>query len=291
MPVESGVEVRTIDQERFHALDKVVMRHVFNIHNELGRFCDERVYQEELARRCRTEGFEVHRELPFRAVYQGFSKTYYLDLLVNRGVIYELKAVEALNHTHQMQLINYLLLVGLSHGKLVNLRPTSVESRFVSTSLCHQDRITFRLADSGWKGNDPMSHQLHKTLRALLEDWGAFLDANLYREALLSFLNGPGAGVQPIDIEVNSRVVGTQKMCMLNAETAWHLYCVRQDLASYETHLLRLLRHTRLDKMHWINLNQRDVTLKTLARNDSAVNGSVAAEQELSGLSRKEYGL
>lgn len=49
MPVEFGVEVFPVGQERFHALDKVLMRHAFDMHNALGRFFDERIYQEELA--------------------------------------------------------------------------------------------------------------------------------------------------------------------------------------------------------------------------------------------------
>ncbi|MEA2068095.1 MAG: GxxExxY protein, partial [Verrucomicrobiota bacterium] len=63
MPIECGVEVEAIGQEQFHALDKVVMRHAFDIHNTLGRFCDERIYQKELARRCRAAGLSVEREV------------------------------------------------------------------------------------------------------------------------------------------------------------------------------------------------------------------------------------
>ena len=107
MPVECSVEVGAVDQERFHAVDRAVMRHAFDIHNALGRFCDERVYQDELAQRCRAGGLEVHREVLFRAVYRGFAKTYYLDMLVERGIVYELKAAETLNISHQKQLINY----------------------------------------------------------------------------------------------------------------------------------------------------------------------------------------
>jgi hypothetical protein len=51
---------------------------------------------------------------------------------------------------------------------------------------------------------------------------------------------------------------------LLNAGAAWHLSAVRQHLMSYETHLVRLLSHMRLDRIHWINLDQRTVTLKTL---------------------------
>jgi hypothetical protein len=34
--------------------------------------------------------------------------------------------------------------------------------------------------------------------------------------------------------------------------------------AAYETHLVRLLSHTRLDRLQWINHDQRVVTLKKL---------------------------
>jgi hypothetical protein len=146
----------------------------------------------------------------------------------------------------------------------VNFRPGSVESRFVSTRLRRQDRMAFRLADGEWQGDDKTSQRLREILCALLADWGVFLDVNLYREALLYFLDGPEVGVQPVDIEVAGRIVGAQKMCMLNAGTAWHLSSVRQHLMSYQTHLVRLLSHTRLDRIHWINLDQRAVTLKTL---------------------------
>ena len=174
MPVKCDVETILTGQERFHAVDKAVMRHVFDIHNTLGRFCDERIYQDELAERCRADGFDVQREVLLSASFQDFAKPYYLDMLVERGVIYELKAVETLNSGHQKQLINYLLLAG--------------------------------------------------------------------------------------------RFVGTQQMCMLNADTAWHLSAVREHHQSYETHLGRLLGHMPLDRIHWINFDQRVVMFKSLIK-------------------------
>lgn len=264
MPVECHVEITPVGQERFHAVDKVVMGHVFDIHNTLGRFCDESIYQEELAQRCRAAGIEVQREVLLRALYRGFAKPYYLDMLVERGIIYELKAAESLNNSHQKQLINYLLLAGLSHGKLVNFRPRSVEARFVSTRLWRQDRMTFRWDDDEWQGDDMTSRLLRETLDALLAEWGVFLDVDLYREALLYFLDGPDAGVQPVDVVVAGRLVGAQKMCLLDAGTAWHLTAVREHLQSYETHMVRLLSHLRLKRIHWINLDHHTITLKTL---------------------------
>ena len=51
---------------------------------------------------------------------------------------------------------------------------------------------------------------------------------------------------------------------MLTSGTAWHLSAIRQRPHAYETHLIRLLRHTRLDRIQWVNFDQRTVTLRTL---------------------------
>jgi GxxExxY protein len=266
VPIECSVEFERVGQERFHALDNLVMRSAFDIHNALGRFCHEKVYQEELAQRCRENGFTVDREVLVRASHEGFSKPYYMDLLIERGVVYELKAVESLDRAHERQVINYLLLSDVSHGKLVNFRPASVEWRFVSTRLRRQDRTDTIWIDSEWRGDDGMSELLCEVLRSLLADWGAFLDAGLYREAILYHLVGPETGVREVDIKMRGRVIGLQRQCMLNAETAWHLSSVRRHVHSYEKHLVRLLRHTPLERMQWVNLDHRTVTLKTLER-------------------------
>jgi GxxExxY protein len=266
MPIGCNVEIFQMKQGEFHAVDQLVMRHVFDMHNSMGRFCDERIYQEELARRCRSAGLEVELEVHLKVSHQDFSKSYYLDLLIERGGLYELKAVEALNTSHEMQTINYLLLSELKHGKLVNLRASSVESRFVSTSLSRQSRAEFQLRVEEFEEVTDLDRFLRSALCALLDDWGAFLDANLYREALLHFLNGPKAGFQPVEIAVDGFLVGSQRMCVLDDETAWHLSAARIHLPSYETHLFRLFNHTRFKRVHWINFDQRKITLKTLKK-------------------------
>ncbi len=266
MPIDCAAEIRPADQERFHAVDNVLMRHVFDMHNTMGRFFDERIYQEELAQRCRNSGLEVQREVEIRVSHRDFIKSYYIDHLIERGMIYELKTSDSLNTSHQKQVIHYLLLAGLHHGKIVNLRPRSVESRYVSTRLDRNDRMNFRLAENPLPDDDDQCQFLKNTLRELIEDWGAFLEASLYKEALLHFLRGPETGIQPVDISVNGRTVGSQKMCLLNPTTAWHLSATRLHLPSYETHIARLLSHTRLKQIHWINFNHRIITFKTLKK-------------------------
>lgn len=266
MPIESGIGLSHVGQEDFHALDKVLMKHAFDMHNTMGRFFDERIYQNELANRCTDCGIEAAREVEIRAKHRTFTKSYYLDLLIGRGIIYELKTAESLGTAHQRQLIHYLLLTGLGHGKLVNFRPGSVESRFVSTKLGPDDRKPRQINDDSWRDGDEKSRILKDTFLGLLDDWGTFLDANLYREALLHFLQDAGGSVQDVEIIINGKPVGFHKMCLLDSHRAWHLSAMRLHLESYETHIRRMLFHTRLTSVHWINLNHHQITLKTLEK-------------------------
>ncbi|MEI6176892.1 MAG: GxxExxY protein [Verrucomicrobiota bacterium] len=247
-------------------MDKVIMGHSFDMHNAMGRFFDERIYHEELMNRCGDSHIEAHREVEILVSHLDFHKKYYLDLLVERGAIYELKTAESLSHSHQNQLINYLLLTDINHGKLVNFRAGSVESRFVSTRLNKNDRMTFKIDEANWKAHSEACVKLKCILQALLQDWGAFLEMSLYREALTHLLGGHNSDMQVVNIEVNGRIVGSQKLNLLNPETAWHLSAARVNMQSYETHIARLLRHTRLNRIHWINLNQRSISLKTLIK-------------------------
>jgi GxxExxY protein len=146
MPIEPSVTIRPISEGEFHLIDHEMMGLVFGIHTELGRFCDEKIYQNELAYRCEKVGLaEVATEVPIRVSYRGFQKIYYIDLLVDRQIMYELKAVEDIIGQHRKQALNYLLLMGMHHGKLINMRPQSVQQYFVSTRLTPEKRYTLPL--------------------------------------------------------------------------------------------------------------------------------------------------
>ncbi len=106
------------------------MGQVFQIHNDFGRYFDERIYKRELARRF--PGVEL--EFPITISHGTFSKTYFLDALIASGGPFEFKAVELLAQRHRGQLYNYLLMLDLAHGKLANLRSESVEHEFVNAT-------------------------------------------------------------------------------------------------------------------------------------------------------------
>lgn len=62
--------------------------------------------------------------------------------------------------------------------------------------------------------------------------------------------------------------VSRQKVHLLNDETAFKLTAIGQDLETMESHIRRLLQHTTLRAVQWVNLYQYDVTFTTLLRQE-----------------------
>ncbi len=97
MPIELETPVRAVSQAEFHEIDTVVTGLAFETQNELGRFCDEKIYQNELLYRCCDAGFQSPcKEFRIRVSHGDFEKLYRVDMLLEGCALYELKCVERL---------------------------------------------------------------------------------------------------------------------------------------------------------------------------------------------------
>ena len=114
MPITSSLPFGHTTQEEFARLDYLVMRHAFECQNQLGRLCDELIYQNDLAARLLAARVPVQTEVPVTVTCRDFAKTYSLDLAVAGAGIYELKTALGLVGEHEAQLLNYLFLRGAS---------------------------------------------------------------------------------------------------------------------------------------------------------------------------------
>ncbi|MGB7345236.1 MAG: GxxExxY protein, partial [Pirellulaceae bacterium] len=186
MPITCPIEFGPLDTESFGKLDYGVMEYAFASQNELGRLADETIYQGDFARRLATVGFQVLREVPILVAFQTFSKAYLLDVVVNDRAIYEIKAVAKLTREHTSQLLNYLLLLDVQRGKLVNFRSATVESQFVNCPVSRSERQSFILNASRWQGSPVLLRYVVEMLR----DWGTGLELPLYVEAITHQLGG-----------------------------------------------------------------------------------------------------
>ena len=92
------------------------------LHRRLGPGVFESVYETVLAARLRREGLDVERQRPVSFTFDGmrFDHGFRIDLLVERSVIVEVKALDRVAPVHRKQLLTYLRLMNLRVGLLLN---------------------------------------------------------------------------------------------------------------------------------------------------------------------------
>ena len=93
-----------------------------DVHRTLGPGLLESAYEACLAYELTQSGLHVERQKSLPVVYKevNLDAGYRLDLLVERRIIVELKAVDSLTPLHKAQLLSYLKLSGLNLGLLIN---------------------------------------------------------------------------------------------------------------------------------------------------------------------------
>ncbi len=92
------------------------------VHSSLGPGLLESTYEVCLEHELRKTGIAVERQVALPVRYDGVQIDcgYRTDLLVERKIIIELKAVDKLAPIHEAQLLTYLKLAGLNLGLMIN---------------------------------------------------------------------------------------------------------------------------------------------------------------------------
>jgi GxxExxY protein len=92
------------------------------VHRHLGPGMLEAIYQDCLAHELCARGLNAEKEVVFPVQYKDLELAggYRADLMVQKLVIVELKAVETLAPIHTAQLLSYLKMSGLRLGMLIN---------------------------------------------------------------------------------------------------------------------------------------------------------------------------
>jgi len=266
MPIHCPVQIKPLDAVAFEALDYRVMGHAYASQNELGRLCDECAYQADLKARLLVDGFRsVLTEVPVTVTHRDFTKKYYLDLVAD-DALYELKADAALVGEHDAQLLNYMFLLGVQRGKLLNFRPTKVQGKILATGLTSETRRRFTARTERWQDLSPACGTLRQTLCELVQDWGAFLEVGLYQDALIHFLGGAGKVEHQVQLSRNGLDLGRQRMLVHAPGIAFRLNAVTEDQQFVESHIRRLLSLTDLQTIQWINLNHAKIEFTTIQK-------------------------
>jgi GxxExxY protein len=92
------------------------------VHRRLGPGLLESAYETCLCRELALRGISCEQEVPLPVYYRGLQVDcgYRLDLVVQRSVIVEVKAVSKVLPVHRAQLLTYLKLTSLRLGLLIN---------------------------------------------------------------------------------------------------------------------------------------------------------------------------
>jgi GxxExxY protein len=108
----------TEDVER---LMHAIIGHCINVHRDLGPGLVERIYSRALGIELKASGIAFEREKRYEVRYRGeLVGAQRLDLVVNKQVVLEVKAVEQLAPIHHKQILNYMRVAGLRAGLLIN---------------------------------------------------------------------------------------------------------------------------------------------------------------------------
>ena len=221
---------------------------------------NEKVYKYALASRMN----DVRTEVEIRVLFRDFQKSYFMDVLASSGAVFELKTADALHQRHRSQLLNYLLLTGLKHGKLVNLRPEKVDHEFVNATQTLSERCSFSINNSGFLPSKGFGLTEQSLIIELIKDWGTGLERSLYEEAIIHFLSGHSLTNNEIDVVLNGNVVATQPGLLCAPCIALKVTTFENNTDIYRQDLIRFLARTPLETIQWINISRNRISLVTI---------------------------
>lgn len=264
MPIQRP-PIFDLPQTEFDAIDKVLMNCAYASQNELGRLCDEKIHETDMELRLASFGCDVATQIPIVVSHRTFEKRYRLDPVCNHAV-YDAKAVAAFTGAHEAQVLNYAMLLDVRHVKLLNFRTPRVQGKLCFNPLTDRQRRRYRFESSEWRELSPRCRESGSTLKALLQDWGAFLETRLYEEALIHFLGGENACLRRIELHREGNLLGTHLVPMHSSEHSFVVTAMSRETDAYRQHLKRLLKLTGLSGLQWIHLNHHNIELVTISR-------------------------
>jgi GxxExxY protein len=109
-------------EREYNRLSEKVIGAAIEVHKELGPGLLESVYEVCLFKELKDRNIFVERQVQLPVNYKGeiLSKDFYIDILVERELVIEIKSIETINPVHEAQLLSYLRLSHKKLGLLIN---------------------------------------------------------------------------------------------------------------------------------------------------------------------------
>lgn len=105
-----------------------IIKAAFAVHNRLGSGFVEKVYENALVKELHSMGLAVEQQKRLNVIYGGDSVgDFIIDLLVEKSVVVELKAVRTMEKSYEDKLLHYLKASNLPVGLLLNFGNSGVQ--------------------------------------------------------------------------------------------------------------------------------------------------------------------
>jgi GxxExxY protein len=117
---------------KFNSLSREILDAAITVHKEMGPGLLETVYELCLVRELQIRNIFVEYQIAVPLFYKGeaLNKEFRLDILVEKEIVIELKAVDILLPVHEAQIISYLKLTDKKLGFLINFNVPVMKDGF-----------------------------------------------------------------------------------------------------------------------------------------------------------------
>lgn len=121
-----------MNREKYNQLSKEILDASIDVHREMGPGLLESVYENCLMKELEFRGILAENQVRVPLIYKGFdlNKDYRIDILVEKKIIIELKAVEIVLPVHEAQIISHLKLTDRRLGFLINFNVPLLKQGF-----------------------------------------------------------------------------------------------------------------------------------------------------------------
>jgi GxxExxY protein len=117
-------------RREYNDYTSAIIESAIEVHKELGPGLLESVYEVCLETLLIEKGILVERQKSLPIIFRNkpVGKEFYIDLLIEREIIVELKSINEILPIHEAQLITYMKLADVKLGLLINFNVTLLKN-------------------------------------------------------------------------------------------------------------------------------------------------------------------
>lgn len=120
--MQSLEDAKILSKNEYENIGKIILDCAYEVYKELGPGLLESIYEECLCEELKKKGLQVQNQVYLPVYYKGekLTKTFRIDILVEKNIIIEVKSSSGLYTIDEAQLVTYMKLADIKLGYLIN---------------------------------------------------------------------------------------------------------------------------------------------------------------------------